>query len=236
MQRKSLATSKRRKPLCLAAFPDSKISGVLASDCLIVGVDEVGAGCLAGPLVAAAYAYRLNSPWVSLASDSVPVRIIDSKMLSDKRREEAFQWLECAEGGAHEIVEITPTQIDEINIYQARMLALTLAVQRLLKKVGNYEYLFIGVDGNVVPGGLAELVSPSCKVLAVTKGDQKLFSIAAASIVAKQYRDSLMASLSSEYPHYSWESNVGYPTRDHKQAINDHGPTPLHRRSFNWSL
>lgn len=175
----------------------------------IAGVDEVGRGPFAGPVMAAA---------VILDPRNIPAGITDSKKLSAARRALLFdQILQCADVG---IGEASVTEIDEINILQASLLAMKRAVEALPR----YPDAAL-IDGNKAP----EL---ACKIETIVKGDSKSLSIAAASIVAKVTRDRKMCALSELYPYYGWERNAGYGTAEHRKGLSLHGVTPLHRRSF----
>jgi ribonuclease HII len=177
----------------------------------IMGLDEVGRGCLAGPVVAGG---------VILSPNDIPVGITDSKKLrdADRRRlsveikDKAIYWTIC-ECDIHEI--------DSLNILWASLKAMQKCENA---ENANPDYLLI--DGNrYIP-----TVTPhSCLV----KGDSRSASIAAASIIAKVYRDDLMLQLSKEYPEFNWQRNVGYPTRDHYNALNEFGITQYHRTGFN---
>lgn len=186
------------------------------SDHLIeAGCDEVGRGCLAGPVVAAA---------VILSKDFTHPLLNDSKQLTRARRELLTKEIkEVALDYA--IAEVDNHKIDAINILNASFLAMHQAVEQLKMKP---ELLLI--DGNRFKP--YPFVPHEC----VVKGDGKFYSIAAASILAKTHRDNLMIRLAEKFPYYGWESNVGYPTPAHKKAIQQHGPTPWHRRSFRWKL
>ncbi|MGY6695388.1 MAG: ribonuclease HII [Roseinatronobacter sp.] len=176
----------------------------------IVGVDEVGRGPLAGPVTAAA---------VWLAPGHLPAGLQDSKRLSAGVRQRLL-----AELSAHADIGIghaSPAEIDTLNISQATFLAMHRAIAALDVPPDH-----ILVDGNRLPADLP------CRAQAVVKGDARIMSIAAASIVAKVTRDRIMADLARSYPGYGWEENAGYPTRRHKNAIADLGLTPEHRRSF----
>ncbi len=195
-----------------ASCPDFSLETELArSGCAwIVGVDEVGRGPLAGPVTAAAV--RLNP-------DDLPQGLQDSKRLGGAARELLFaQIMARATVG---IGHATPAEIDEINILQATYLAMHRAIAALPVPP---DHLLI--DGNRLPRDLP------CGAQAVVKGDGKVMSIAAASIIAKVTRDRIMADLDQRYPGYGWAENAGYPTKRHKNAIADLGPTPEHRRSF----
>lgn len=175
----------------------------------LAGVDEAGCAPLAGPVVAAA---------VVLDREKFPRGIDDSKKLDLETREALYGRLQkvalCAVGIA------SVDEIDQINIYWARMLAMQRAVEAL-----GFEPAWVLVDGNATP----RWQRPSKAIVA---GDAKCRSIAAASIIAKVTRDRIMADHARDYPGYGWETNRGYPTPAHIRAIDALGITPLHRRSF----
>ncbi|HZG09039.1 MAG TPA: ribonuclease HII [Allosphingosinicella sp.] len=175
----------------------------------LAGVDEAGCAPLAGPVVAAA---------VVLDREKFPRGIDDSKVLPAPMREAicARLYRQARVGVGVATVE----EIDRINIYWARMLAMTRAVEAL-----GFDPAMVLVDGNRCP----RWERPS---VAIVAGDAKCRSIAAASIVAKVTRDRIMADLAREHPGYGWETNKGYPTPEHCRALDTLGPTPLHRRSF----
>ncbi|SMO68492.1 ribonuclease HII [Ruegeria faecimaris] len=176
----------------------------------IAGVDEVGRGPLAGPVVAAA---------VILNPADMPVGLNDSKKLSAKRRAALDTALRgCAEFA---VAEASVAEIDEHNILRASHLAMERAVAALDPPP---DYLLI--DGNMIPRGLA------IPAQAVVKGDAHSVSIAAASILAKNWRDQLMVDLAQQHPGYGWETNAGYPSKQHKDALRNLGVTPHHRVSF----
>ncbi len=173
------------------------------------GVDEVGRGSWAGPVVTAA---------VILDPDNIPYGLNDSKKLSKKKREALYPLImETAQVG---FGEASIEEIDQHNILQATFIAMQRAVVNLPLKPDHAL-----VDGNKVP----HLICPTS---AVIKGDSKSFSIAAASIVAKVRRDLLMKKLSKIYPEYRWDKNAGYGTRDHIEALRLVGPSRFHRISF----
>jgi ribonuclease HII len=179
----------------------------------IVGVDEVGRGPLAGPVVAAAVMFGTKGPPRRLAR-----AIDDSKKLTAAEREELAPLIR-----AHAIVaiaEATVAEIDRINILRASL----LAMQRAVAAHAGAPALAL-VDGKIAP-------TLPCRVRTMVDGDALSLSIAAASIVAKVWRDHLMAELATRYPAYGWEHNAGYATAEHRAALKRWGPTPEHRRSF----
>lgn len=179
------------------------------------GLDEVGRGCLAGPVVAAAV--------ILPRTYSHPV-LNDSKQLSRTQRERLRLDIE-RDAIAWAIAEVSAAEIDQINILKASFLAMHRAVDLIMhQSITKPEHLL--VDGNrFVP---YPMIPHTC----IIKGDAHYLSIAAASILAKCYRDNLMEQLADEFPQYGWAQNVGYPTPMHRQAIREHGPCPWHRVSF----
>lgn len=183
----------------------------------VIGVDEAGRGPLAGPVVAAA---------VVLCRPCVP-GLDDSKKLSREQRAviEPRIRRRCAYGIG--VVEVA--DIDRINIFQATMWAMTMAVVRLVEALGR-EPDGVLVDGNLTPHGRRSEWRWHAR--AIVGGDASERCISAASILAKEHRDRLMRQHHRTHPHYGWETNVGYGTPEHLTALREHGPTPLHRRSF----
>lgn len=182
-----------------------------------IGVDEAGRGPLAGPVVAAA---------VILGRDA-PEGLDDSKRLSARRRatlESAIRETCLFAIGVADVEEI-----DRINIFAATMQAMTRAVQGLVAQVeqGIGEVL---IDGNLTPAGRVE--GWCWPARAIVGGDALEPCISAASIIAKEHRDRLMREAAERHPQYGWERNAGYGTAQHLAALREHGPTPLHRRSF----
>ena len=175
------------------------------------GCDEVGRGCLAGPVVAAA---------VILPPDYSNAWINDSKKLGKKQREDLIEEIKD-KSLAWKVAEASVEEIDKINILNASFLAMTRAVQGLEIVP---EHLLI--DGNRFR---SELKIPFTCII---KGDGKYANIAAASILAKVYRDQFMEKLAEEFPHYGWEKNAGYPTKIHRSGIEQHGGCLWHRKSF----
>lgn len=177
---------------------------------LVAGVDEVGRGPWAGPVLAAA---------VILDRDRIPDGLNDSKKLTAGRRAALFDKLQdCALIG---VGTASVAEIDDINILQASLLAMTRAVGALPTPP---DHLLI--DGNRLPPALP------CPADAVIGGDARCLSIAAASIIAKVTRDRIMVTLAQQHPHYAWDRNMGYGTAQHQVGLKSHGVTPHHRRSF----
>ncbi len=175
----------------------------------VAGVDEAGRGPLAGPVVAAA---------VILPARGIPDGINDSKKLSATARARLHdQLLDCAVVG---IGIVDPEEIDRLNILWATMKAMELAVEALGQVPGH-----VLVDGNRLP----RWQRPAT---AIIKGDAISLSIAAASIIAKHRRDTIMIAHADDYPHYGWHANKGYGAPEHLRALHEFGPTPLHRHSF----
>lgn len=184
----------------------------LHPDLIEAGCDEAGRGCLAGAVYAAA---------VILPKDYQNPRLNDSKQLTEKQRYALRQEVE-RDALAWAVGIVSPEEIDQINILNASILAMHRAVEGLKRRP---EHLLI--DGN--------RFKPFQEIpyTTVVKGDGKYLAIAAASILAKTYRDDYMNALATEYPAYDWQSNKGYPTAMHRAAIASHGITPYHRKSFN---
>ena len=175
------------------------------------GTDEAGRGCLSGPVTAAA---------VILNKNFKSKLITYSKKLSINQREEAKKIIlkNCI---AYAIFSVSNQKIDEINILNASILAMQKSINKLNHKVD-----FIIVDGNTFKP------VNNIKFKTIIKGDQKYLNIAAASILAKTYRDNYMKKIHKEYPEYNWKKNKGYPTKEHKVAIKKYGITKYHRKSF----
>ena len=188
-------------------FPDLSLEQAEAG--YVAGVDEVGRGPFAGPVVAAA---------VILNADYIPAGIHDSKKLTKAVRERLF--IEIKKTSIVGLGESSVEEIDSINILQASLLAMRRAVAALKTRPD-----FVLVDGNKDP-------DLGIKTRTIIKGDTISLSIAAASIVAKVTRDRKMCALAEDYPHYGWEKNAGYGTAEHRKGLREYGVTPLHRRSF----
>ncbi|MFC4722291.1 ribonuclease HII [Geojedonia litorea] len=175
------------------------------------GTDEAGRGCLAGPVTAAAVILpkRFNNSLLN-----------DSKLLSAKHRNSLKPIIE-SEAKAFAFHHIWPEEIDKINILNASILAMHKSIEQL-----NPIPEFIIVDGNKFKP------FNNIPFETIIKGDQKYLSIAAASVLAKTYRDAYMDKIHAEYPMYNWKQNKGYPTKEHRDAIRKYGPSPYHRMSF----
>ncbi len=177
---------------------------------LIAGVDEVGRGPLAGPVVSAS---------VIFLPDIYIEGINDSKKLTEYEREEVFPYI-LEKSEAYSVAAINRHKIDEINILQASLLSMKIAVSRLSRQPD-----LILIDGN-------KAFNYNVPAIPIIKGDSLSFSIAAASIIAKVTRDRLMKRLDRYYPNYKWGKNKGYPTKEHIDAVRQFGPSPIHRKSF----
>ena len=195
------------------------------------GCDEAGRGCLAGSVYAAA---------VILPPDYHNEQLNDSKQLTDRQRKQLRTIIE-RDALAWAIGIVTPEEIDKINILRASFLAMHRALDQL--KVRPEALIIDGnrftpyhpslADGNDISRTSNQTQEKALPHTCIVKGDGKYLSIAAASILAKTYRDDYMDRLAEEYPQYDWQHNKGYPTRKHREAIRLHGTTPYHRLSYN---
>ncbi|MBO5927578.1 MAG: ribonuclease HII [Clostridia bacterium] len=181
---------------------------------LVAGVDEVGRGPLAGPVVTAAVIMPLREGDIILGID-------DSKKLSEKKRKELAEIIK-ERAIAYEITEIQPEEIDEINILNAVKKCMTLSVKNL--KIKPSAVIVDGVNTNLDLGDVESLY--------LVKGDQKSYTVGCASIIAKVYRDELMGKYAQEYSGYGFEKHKGYGTATHISAIKEKGPCKLHRKTF----
>ena len=179
------------------------------------GCDEAGRGCLAGPVFAAA---------VIVPADFYHPLLNDSKQVPEEVRNELRIFIEN-NAVAYSVAQVDHEEIDRINILKASFKAMHLALDKLKKRPK-----LLLIDGNRFTK--YRRTKHEC----IIKGDGIYASIAAASILAKTYRDDFMKNLHNEFPQYKWITNKGYGTREHRQAIATHGPSPYHRRSFNWTL
>ena len=176
------------------------------------GCDEAGRGCLAGAVFAAA---------VILPSDFYHPYLNDSKQMTERRRDELRKIIE-QEAVAWYVAEVSPERIDQINILNASIEGMNISLKALATPPQ-----FAVIDGNRFHTDL------SIPWRTIVKGDGKYANIAAASVLAKTHRDEYMMRLAEEYPMYGWAKNKGYPTREHRLAIREHGLTPYHRLTFN---
>ena len=187
------------------------------------GCDEAGRGCLAGSVYAAA---------VIFYRDYENAELNDSKQLTDKKRHQLREIIQ-RDAVAWAVGVVTPEEIDKINILNASFLAMHRALDQLSVRPeaiivdGNRFKPYKRLSQSGEDGG--GFLPHTC----IVKGDGKYLSIAAASILAKTYRDDYMDKLAEEYPQYDWQSNKGYPTRKHREAIKEYGITPYHRKSYN---
>ena len=180
-------------------------------DLIEAGCDEAGRGCLAGPVVAASVILPKNYQH-ELLNDSKQLVKEDRELLRIDIERDALAWA---------VAEISSDEIDQINILNASFKAMNVAVQKLSVRPG-----LLLIDGNRFR--TVHDIPYEC----VIKGDAKYLSIAAASILAKTYRDDLMMTLAEKFPGYKWDTNVGYPTLEHRAGIRSLGITPYHRKSF----
>jgi ribonuclease HII len=177
----------------------------------VAGVDEVGRGCIAGPVVAAACILDLTKP--------VPKDLNDSKKLTEAQRDEIAEELRST-AVSLAVGEVDSEEIDRINILEATKLAMVKAIASLRP---NADFLLIDA---------LRLKHVELPQKAIIKGDSIAYSIAAASVIAKTHRDSLMRSYDSEFPQYGFASHKGYGCKTHYDALREHGPCPLHRKTF----
>lgn len=178
---------------------------------LEAGTDEAGRGCLSGPVVAAA---------VILPEDFEHEFLNDSKQLTEKKRKELRPFIE-EHALSYAVAFLNQNEVDELNVLQASITGMHRSITNLKPQPE-----FIIIDGNKF--------KPYKDIphQTIVKGDAKYMSIAAASVLAKTYRDEYMEKIHQEYPAYNWKKNKGYPTKEHREAIRIHGATPYHRKSF----
>ena len=208
----SAASRRCSKPQTDADYTVFMLKGHYYEGKIEAGCDEAGRGCLAGSVYAAA---------VILPPDYQNELLNDSKQLTEKRRYELREVIE-RDAVAWAVGIVTPEEIDKINILNASILAMHRALDQL--KVRPEAII---VDGNRFKP------YQNLPYTTIVKGDGKYLSIAAASILAKTYRDDYMNELAEEHPQYDWLSNKGYPTKKHREAIRQYGITPYHRKSYN---
>ena len=195
----------------MRSIPDFSIEKNVGKK-IIAGVDEAGRGPLCGPVVAGAVVFKKYD------FDDMPI-IRDSKQMSEKQRDIAYDWITNNPDIIWASAQCSAAEIDEMNILQASLTAMTRAIDALRVEV---EYCL--VDGNKMPKNLFGE--------AVVKGDAKSLSIAAASIIAKVTRDRIMKDLAQKYPQYEWEKNAGYPTQQHLHAIDKYGINEHYRKTY----
>ena len=183
----------------------------------VVGVDEVGVGCLAGPVVVCAIS--LSAEFYNTSHKKFQ-ELKESKLLSSEQRKKFMTELANLN---YKIGICYPKKIDAINIYQATRTAMRSAIKNLSLKNSR---TIILVDGN------KKIENLEFDQRAIVKGDQKVFAIACASIIAKVYRDKMMKRYAKRFPAYGFEQHKGYSTKIHQDALNEYGPCPIHRRSF----
>lgn len=191
------------------------ITGRMSPAWMAIGMDEVGRGALAGPLVAAAVAL---SP---LMTPPVDLRLTDSKLLTPEQRRAADAWIRM-HAPMVAVASIDVDAINQLGIGWANRAIFGM----LMAQLGRGRYL---VDGNLNLHGLG---GAGTQIVCICDGDAREPAIAAASIVAKVYRDAIMGTLHHTYPHYGWQRNAGYGTREHQRALRDFGPCGLHRTLF----
>ena len=192
---------------------------------LVCGVDEVGMGCLAGPVVVVAVSFDKN---FYAAQALWRVGLKESKLLSEWQREKFEKELSKLDSLSYAVASSSPKRIDEVNIYQASREAMRSAIQKVVSKRSQKSSpkVMVLVDGNKKIPGL------KFDQQAIVKGDQKIFAIACASIIAKVHRDRLMKRYAKEFPAYGFEQHKGYSTKQHQKSLKKHGPISIHRRSF----
>jgi len=183
----------------------------------IIGIDEAGRGPLAGPVVASC---------VLLDKKIVQEEINDSKKLSKIKRKYFFNYL--IKNSKYGVGIVDEKIIDEINILQATKLAMKKAYENFCEKYNFFPQIIL-VDGNFIP---FEKNSKTTEIKSIIKGDQKCFSIAMASIIAKETRDAIMANFHTKYPNYGFNKNSGYPTKFHIDKIKEYGICQFHRKTF----
>ncbi len=239
----STKTLKKRplKKRTLSPAEDLELASALSfpEPDFIIGLDEVGRGCLAGPVFAGGFIYAVKESQI-IAANVSEVRVIDSKILdADERLASESVLQKISEGRQCSVQPASVAEIDAINIHHASLLAMSRCFDELVSRfeLGVRHKLLILVDGSFVPKQILsrpEVQSQQWKAASLTKGDGRSFAIAAAAIVSKEARDRLMRQLASLHPAYHWERNVGYPTPDHRIALTKLGDTSWHRKSFKW--
>lgn len=195
---------------------ESKYPGAIT-----VGIDEAGRGPLAGPVVAGLALLPSD-----FENSEISKKINDSKKISAKKRQEIYLWL--TKNIKYSVGSAKASEIDEINILNATKLAMKRAYQQFIEKYQISPEILL-IDGNFTPFAKEGAIK---EIKPIVKGDQKSLSIAAASIIAKQYRDEIMQNLHQKFPQYNWLKNAAYPTKEHLDAIKQHGICQHHRKTF----
>ena len=191
---------------------------------MLVGVDEAGRGPLAGPVVAAAVAICLSDD--ALVEEFMKLGVRDSKFILPKKREQLYGVFTTHAAVSWGVASVDEKTIDRINILQASLLAMKYAVDAMMKKQSVPQQPYLYIDGrDIIP-------DMSVDQKAVIGGDAIVVSIAAPSIIAKVTRDRMMGVYAKEYPQYQFEQHKGYGTKLHYAAMREHGPCPIHRKSF----
>lgn len=190
------------------------VSNLKNPEAIIAGCDEVGRGCLAGPVVGCCLTFKKNAPTNLLD------QITDSKKLTKSKREKLSSQIKNY--AFYAIAAVDVPMIDEINILQASLLAMKTAYLKLQQTI-NIDSLII--DGN-------QKFHATIPTYTLINGDNLSLNIAGASILAKVYRDALMVNFAKTYPYYAWEKNAGYGTKTHLEGLKQYGITPLHRKTF----
>lgn len=230
---------KKKPRISLTVANDFNELEISQGPCWVVGVDEVGAGCLAGPLFCAAVGFRVEENLK--ISYKVPENcyVHDSKKLNSKERASLSDFVQKEKSLLKSLILVSVETIDTVNIYQARLAALADALLGVMEQIETLcsqpEKILFAIDGDRVPVKLESMLNKDPQRLmarAFVKGDSRLSSIAMAASYAKYSRDTFMAELSKEYPVYRWEKNAGYATPEHKSLMRVHGMSPHHRRSF----
>jgi ribonuclease HII len=196
---------------------------------IVIGVDEVGRGPLAGPVVAGAVWVR---PEILEEDFELRSLIRDSKKLSEKQREKIYQFINDNKNFVLGIGEISVEMIDELNILNASLLAMRVAIDEVMEKIQKQGMQVKSQQGCVLVDGNKNIANLKLKQKLFTKGDQRIFSIAVASIQAKVYRDQLMMKYHQHFPEYGFDKHKGYGTKFHIQQLNKIGACAIHRQSF----
>ena len=182
---------------------------------IICGIDEAGRGCLAGPVVSAA---------VIIDKNKIPFGVKDSKQLTELKRNEFYKII-LSSAESYSIGIASNLEIDKINILKAAMLSMERAFDGLSVKPD-----VVIIDGPVAPDGLSDI--SGLKVIPVIKGDDRVKVVSCASVIAKVFRDGLMADIDEKYPEYGFKKHKGYATVEHKKNIKKYGLTEIHRKTF----